>query len=196
MKYNFFYILCLCSFFACTFDSADAESEPEEDEVEELTEFGELLQDKFQEKELPYTCSRNFDNYEPEEYLSEEDFRKLELFMIFPDGYETKRYSAEDRVILESGVTVVVVTSKDNDQEISTYAVTYDPDEWYVSNIRIGYEHTLIDLCISSEINGNKITRKVKEMHDDTEFVVEENYFIQGDGDIIWEEEMIGDADL
>ena len=196
MKYSLFSLLLTGLMFGCVTDesTSDYDDDPREDAKEELSDFGELMQEKFEEKELPYSCNNNFDNYEAKEFLTEEEFRLLELYMVFPEGYQRKRYASEDRILLESGVTLAVVTSLDNEQELSTYLVTYNDQEWYVDNVRIAYDEVAEGfLRIYSEINENDITRTTAVYLDEGEMIEEEHYFIQKDGNVVWEDDLIGD---
>lgn len=161
-----------------------------EEAQEELSEFEELIQNGFDEKEFPYQSAVNFDNFNPKEFLTEDEFDLLELFFVFPEGWINERYTAKDRLVLESGVTLISVVFKDNEHELSTYLITYSKDGWYADNVRIAYDEIAEGfLRIESTIEGNTITRTTTITFDEP-IVEKEKYFIQDDGKIIWEEDL------
>lgn len=170
----------------------DGDSETRGGAQEELSEFGELMEEKFNDSELPYSCNVNFDNFDPDKatYLNEEEFRLLELYMIFPEGFLKKRYSAMDRVEYDNGITLVVIGCEDNEHELSTYLVTYSKEEWYVDNVRLAYDEIAEGfLRIESVIEDDKITRTTFISLDEV-MEEKEHYFIQDDGQIVWEKDI------
>lgn len=169
----------------------DGGDEEEEEEIEELSEFGELVQDKFAEGDFPHECKVDFDNYDPKDFLTKKEFRLLELYMVFPGGYMEERYSARNKITMDNGITLLTVTSLDNENELSTYLVTYDEEEWYIDNVRIGYDESAEGfLKIYSNVDGDTITRTTSISFDGEEMLEVEHYYIQDDGKIIWEQDM------
>lgn len=184
-------LLVLFGWTSCMSDeSTEIQTDDVLEEVDDRSDFMKIVDDHFEMNELPLSCEVNFDNYEADEFLTERQFEMCELYMVFPEGYEPGRYAARDKIVKDNGITILTVTSQDNEHELSTYLVTYSPEEWYVDHVRIAYDEIAEGfLQIKSYISGDTIKRitliSLDEVMEETE-----RYFIDKDGQIVWEQEL------
>ena len=166
------------------------EENEEIEEVEELSDFAIILDKNFEESDLPYDNYTNFDNYKEGEFLTEKEFELLELYNVYPEGYERRKYEAVDKLVTDRGLTYLTVLSHDSQNEMTTNFVVYDQEEWYVDHVMIGYDEIAEGfLQIYSSIEVDTITRTTSIFFDE-EMLETEHYYIQEDGEIVWEEDM------
>lgn len=186
-RHNILIVLGLILINSCAGEmNEESFPEDEEEEVEELSEFREMVNESFEETSFPYDANEGFDDEAEEDFLTEKQFEMLELYMVFPEGYERKRYSAKDRIETDFGFMITVL-SQDNEHELSTYLVTYDKEEWYVDHLRIAYDEIAEGfLRIYSTVNADTIVRTTSIFFDE-EMLEAEEYYIEDNGDIVWE---------
>lgn len=166
------------------------QEELKELEEEEKSDFEKILDLNFDKGELPLKTAMTFDDYNPQEYLSEKEFDLLYLDYVFPEGYEPRKYSAGQQLHPEKDYQMITVYFEDSDQELSTYLVTYDLEGYFISQVRVAYDEIAEGfLQIYSTISGDTITRTTA-IHLDETMLEKEYYFIQEDGEIIWEQDM------
>lgn len=188
LKYILFIFPIL--FIGCRADEENSFFDDEVEEAEELSDFAKILDNTFGQSDLPYNDFVNFDNYEEGEFLTEKEFELLELYYVYPEGYERRKYEAINRIETERGLTYVTVLSHDSDNEMTTNFVVYNEEEWYVDHVMIGYDEIAEGfLQIYSTIEADTITRTTSIFFDE-EMLETEHYYIQKDGDIVWEQDM------